>query len=498
MWMAPEVIARADYTVGSDIWSLGCTVVEMTTGRPPWHEMGFANEIEAAYYIGQADTPPPLPGCLSPTALDLLQTCFSLVPNRRGTTDRLLDHRWLSDEFMDVVSVCSTPQHHVRQSAAVHRMHSNASCTDLAHGMFNSSPRPNQPPTAVTSATLPSQSPACIQLQQLSSQFRRVSGDESLLSTSDYPSNLFTEDHTMSMSSQSGSGVYELSLAGSATQRMLQLSPQQSLSSMKSPSCARLEAGDAQAEGPTAGSSQLEARDPEVARSMSVVSIEPNTVDGDPLSSRIPRGEVTVLPVNLNRLDESHPPVASSRKGSSRQLISSRKNSCRSSATRPLTQNSSRGSVAVGNAVSVLETRCPSYGLADIAEAVEDPEVIIDYLRNQGKPFLQTPQASSSTPPDTSDSSEALPYPLVPSPRGTSLIPAGHGRPNLPKVGGPRVSAVVQKVRAAPRLVARSGRGTKKTKGDKKKKKVSSATVQDKSNTEPIKSSLDGTMTDNF
>lgn len=38
-WMAPEVIELKGVSTKSDIWSLGCTVVELCTGRPPYADI---------------------------------------------------------------------------------------------------------------------------------------------------------------------------------------------------------------------------------------------------------------------------------------------------------------------------------------------------------------------------------------------------------------------------------------------------------------------------
>lgn len=38
-WAAPEVIELRPVSTKSDIWSLGCTVIELLTGRPPYGDV---------------------------------------------------------------------------------------------------------------------------------------------------------------------------------------------------------------------------------------------------------------------------------------------------------------------------------------------------------------------------------------------------------------------------------------------------------------------------
>ena len=70
LWLAPEVIKDqvdrakdpATAYMKADVWSLGCTVVEMVTGKTPWDSV--VNSIpQALYRIATSQSPPPMPGC---------------------------------------------------------------------------------------------------------------------------------------------------------------------------------------------------------------------------------------------------------------------------------------------------------------------------------------------------------------------------------------------------------------------------------------------------
>ncbi|GLJ08678.1 hypothetical protein SUGI_0093510 [Cryptomeria japonica] len=94
LWMAPEVVNQVEPGPHSDIWSLGCTVVEMATGRPPW--TNASNPLAALYLIGCSDELPELPNCLSPQGQDFLDKCFRRDPKQRWTAAQLLEHPFLS------------------------------------------------------------------------------------------------------------------------------------------------------------------------------------------------------------------------------------------------------------------------------------------------------------------------------------------------------------------------------------------------------------------
>jgi mitogen-activated protein kinase kinase kinase len=61
--MAPEVIRQRVHNWQADMWSVGCTVIEMATGKPPGSQQ--FQEVAALFHIGTTKSHPPIPEHLS-------------------------------------------------------------------------------------------------------------------------------------------------------------------------------------------------------------------------------------------------------------------------------------------------------------------------------------------------------------------------------------------------------------------------------------------------
>ncbi|CAE7222870.1 unnamed protein product [Rhizoctonia solani] len=95
-WMAPEVIELKGASTKSDIWSLGCVIVELLTGRPPYGDI--PNGLTVMFRIVE-DEHPPIPEGFSPMLRNFLELCFNKDPDLRPSAAILFEHPWLKQKW---------------------------------------------------------------------------------------------------------------------------------------------------------------------------------------------------------------------------------------------------------------------------------------------------------------------------------------------------------------------------------------------------------------
>lgn len=127
-FMAPELIQRGQrgYSMPADIWSFGCTVVEMASGKPPFIEM--ASGAQVMFAVAFHKEHPEIPSELSERCKQFILRCFEPDTNHRATCDELL-----MDPFLELA----------RQSSFSKSVRDNRECR-------SSSSTPTSPATGIT------------------------------------------------------------------------------------------------------------------------------------------------------------------------------------------------------------------------------------------------------------------------------------------------------------------------------------------------------------
>jgi serine/threonine protein kinase len=95
-YMAPECITGEGYRDKADVWSLGCTIVEMISGKHPWPEFDLC--WAAMYHITNTTGPPSgIPSDIHPLLQTFLDNCFQRDVSLRPTALELATHPFFDD-----------------------------------------------------------------------------------------------------------------------------------------------------------------------------------------------------------------------------------------------------------------------------------------------------------------------------------------------------------------------------------------------------------------
>lgn len=107
--MAPERIQGLNYTITSDVWSLGVTLLEVAQHRFPFPADGTDNQPRAGmidlltYIVSQPvptlkDEPDSTPAIKWSDGFKyFIECCLEKQPGRRATPWRMLEHPWMAE-----------------------------------------------------------------------------------------------------------------------------------------------------------------------------------------------------------------------------------------------------------------------------------------------------------------------------------------------------------------------------------------------------------------
>ncbi|EOA19051.1 hypothetical protein CARUB_v10007712mg [Capsella rubella] len=99
LYMAPECVNHGEFESPADIWALGCSVVEMSSGKTAWClEEGdmMSNVMSLMVRIGSGEEVPRIPVELSEEGKDFVSKCFVKDAAERWTAQMLLDHPFVA------------------------------------------------------------------------------------------------------------------------------------------------------------------------------------------------------------------------------------------------------------------------------------------------------------------------------------------------------------------------------------------------------------------
>ena len=92
-WMSPESFKGEKYGWKCDIWSFGCTVLEMLNKEPPYRELTYC---AAMWKIVNEEMTPHFPLTVSHDCKEFTKVCLKRKPELRPSAQELLSYKFIS------------------------------------------------------------------------------------------------------------------------------------------------------------------------------------------------------------------------------------------------------------------------------------------------------------------------------------------------------------------------------------------------------------------
>ena len=122
-WMAPEVIRGQGSSTKSDVWSLGVTVVEMASTKPP---LAHLDTMAALFHIGNGGDMGAPADILGWHGQAFVTQCMTNARDRRPSCDELMEHPFLLNGNVSQANM-TLSQRLSEQPARLHPLPQNTS-----------------------------------------------------------------------------------------------------------------------------------------------------------------------------------------------------------------------------------------------------------------------------------------------------------------------------------------------------------------------------------
>ncbi|KAI8916100.1 kinase-like domain-containing protein, partial [Gorgonomyces haynaldii] len=104
-YISPEIVARQPYGLASDVWSVGCMMVTLLTGSPPFQTSAVKSTLDR---ISREDYR--IPEHWSPSTRDLVSQLLQKEAKNRPSLDQVLQHPFFQVPSAPLKSLSMLPQ----------------------------------------------------------------------------------------------------------------------------------------------------------------------------------------------------------------------------------------------------------------------------------------------------------------------------------------------------------------------------------------------------
>lgn len=92
------MLSNSKYGRKGDVWAVGCLLIQMLTGQPPWKERKLQGIVQLHILLSTWNGPPPCSAPLPPDAQEYLELCCKKEESDRPSAVELLQTRFLRED----------------------------------------------------------------------------------------------------------------------------------------------------------------------------------------------------------------------------------------------------------------------------------------------------------------------------------------------------------------------------------------------------------------